>query len=320
LLYHILKVISRLAIRIFCRKIIINKPELLKIKGPVLLACNHPNSFLDSVILDTIFQQPIWSLARGDAFKTKTISRILKALKILPVYRTSEGAENLSANYKTFDECISIFRKNGVVSIFSEGKCINEWHLRPLKKGTARLVIKAWEEGIPLIILPVGINYSSFQRFGKNIFFNFGEVINKDEIKFSEADGIRHQAFNVKLQRELAQLVFEIPTGDKQIQEKKLQIKQSLAKKIILSIPAAIGFIVHLPLYLPVKNFIWKRTKHNDHYDSVMVALLLVIYPLYLLIIVLTLWFITSCWWVFLPLIILPFTAWAYVQLKEQLD
>jgi 1-acyl-sn-glycerol-3-phosphate acyltransferase len=143
------------AIRIFCRRVIINKPTLLKEKGPLLLASNHPNSFLDSVIIDTLFEQPIWSLARGDVFKNKFATRILTAMKILPVYRTSEGVENLSTNYKTFDSCVELFRRDAIVMIFSEGKCINEWQLRPLKKGTARLAIKAWEENIPLKVLPV---------------------------------------------------------------------------------------------------------------------------------------------------------------------
>ena len=67
---------------------------MLKEKGPLLLACNHPNSFLDAVILDILFEQPVWSLARGDAFSGKTINKILTAVKILPVYRTSEGVEN----------------------------------------------------------------------------------------------------------------------------------------------------------------------------------------------------------------------------------
>jgi 1-acyl-sn-glycerol-3-phosphate acyltransferase len=64
MIYSILKVWVRLAAWIFCRKIIINKKEVLKEKGPLLLACNHPNSFLDSVMLDILFEQPVWSLAR----------------------------------------------------------------------------------------------------------------------------------------------------------------------------------------------------------------------------------------------------------------
>ncbi len=327
MLYKFLKIWSKLAMLIWCRRIIINKPEVLKEKGPLLLACNHPNSFLDSVILDTIFQQPVWSLARGDVFKKPFYIKLLTALKILPVYRNSEGVENLSENYKTFDACINLFKQNGIVTIFSEGKCINEWHLRPLKKGTARLAIKAWsekapsgEENIPLKVLPVGINYSSFNRFGKNIFLNFGDVITRNDIKINEPDGIRYQAFNDKLQQQLNELVFEIPKTDKQQQEKRLEVRTGLLKKIVLAIPAAIGWIVHFPLYIPIKKFAWKRTKDNDHFDSVMMALLMVAYPLYLLLIVLILWLTISCWWIFLVIPVLPFTAWAHLQLKKQLD
>ncbi len=77
---------------------------------------------------------------------------------------------------------MDIFRRNGTVQIFSEGKCVNEWHLRPLKKGTARLAISSWENNIPLNVLPVGINYSAFRKFGKNIYINFGEIISKEDI------------------------------------------------------------------------------------------------------------------------------------------
>lgn len=311
---------TRIALLIFCRKIVINQTGIVKIKGPVLLACNHPNSFLDSVILDTLFQQPVWSLARGDVFKKPFFIRILTALKIFPVYRTSEGVENLSENYKTFDACINIFRQNGIITIFSEGKCINEWHLRSLKKGTARLAVKAWEENIPLQVIPVGINYSSFRRFGKNIFINFGSPVKKEDINFNEPDGLRHQTFNHQLQLQLEKLVFEIPKQDKQKQKQLLVLKPPELKQLLLSIPAAIGFLIHLPLYIPVKNYTWKRTNHNDHFDSVLLAILLFTYPFYLLLIVAVSWKLTGCWWVIFSALLIPFTAWAYVQLKPQLD
>jgi len=308
------------AIRIFCRRVIINKPAILKEKGPILLASNHPNSFLDSVIIDTIFKQPIWSLARGDVFKNKFVIRILTAIKILPVYRTSEGVENLSINYKTFEACLDLFRKDSIVMIFSEGKCINEWRLRPLKKGTARLAIKAWEEGIPLKIQPVGINYSSFWRFGKNVFINFGEPIVSQDINLKVAEGLRRQAFNDKLRTQLEQLVFVIPKADKQKQKELLQINPSPLKKVLLFIPAVLGFLVHAPLYLPVKRFTWKKTYNNDHYDSILTGILLFAYPLYLLVISVIVFLFFHSWYVFLLFIVFPFTAWSYVQLKQQLD
>ena len=202
-------------------------------EGPLLLAANHPNSFLDAILLDILFKKPVWSLARGDVFKKPFYIKLLTKLKILPVYRTSEGVENLDTNYKTFDACKEIFKRKGTVLMFSEGKCINEWHLRPLKKGTARLAISSWQDDIDVKVLPVSINYSSFRRFGKNIFLNFGSIISKKNIDINESDGKKHQAFNDKLRQELQHSIFEIQKEDKQLQEKLLVIKPAMIFKIL---------------------------------------------------------------------------------------
>ncbi len=305
---------------IFCRRIIINKPGLLKKKGPLLLACNHPNSFLDAAILADLFKEPVYSLARGDVFKESFYRKILKALKMFPVYRTSEGVENLGINYETFDECKNVFKKNGIVLIFSEAKCINEWHLRPLRKGTARLTFSSWEENIPLEVLPVGINYSSFRRFSKNVFINFGEIISKKDFDQDEADGKRNLAFNLILKEQLHPLVYEINKTDVQKQKRVLEKEPSPLAKISLFIPAILGWIIHAPLYVPIKSFTYKKTLNNDHYDSILVALLLFIYPVYLVLITVIAILLTRNFYFLLLILALPFTAWAYVQLKPQLD
>ena len=320
MLYNSLKIIVRIAMKIFCRKIIINNRAMLKKKGPLLLASNHPNSFLDAVILDILFQQSIWSLTRGDMFIKKRVSRILGVLRMLPVYRPSEGVENLSENYKTFDACIEIFRNNGVVLIFSEGLCVNEWHLRSLKKGTARLAIKCQDENIPLRVLPVGINYSSFRRFGKNVFINFGTIFTLDEMDKTAPEGIRNQVFNNHLKKELEPLVFEIEKNNRQKKRKLLEKKPSLILKILLTIPAFIGLLAHAPLYLPVKIAVLIKLRKTVHVDSVLIAVLVFIYPFYLLLIVLVGFILTKSLWFFLLFLLLPFTAWSYVQVKGQLD
>lgn len=320
MLYHFIKIFARLAIKISCRKIIINKPGFLDEQGPLLLACNHPNSFLDYVILDTIFKKPVWSLARGDVFKKPFYARLLTSLKILPVYRTSEGVENLSENYKTFSDCLEIFRKKGIVTIFSEGKCINEWHLRPLMKGTARLTIKAWENNIPLRVLPVGINYSSFTRLGKNVFINFGEIIESNKIDITKPDGHRNQAFNNLLKMQLEKLIFEIPIADKEKQSLLLERRPTTFRRLLLSIPAIIGWMLHLPLYLPVKKYILSRLKDTCHYDSIITGMLLLLYPVYIIILASFLFVFTNIWWALLIIFLSTFSAWSYVQLKKQLD
>jgi 1-acyl-sn-glycerol-3-phosphate acyltransferase len=320
MLYSFLKIWVGAARYLFCRKIVVNKPQLLQLKGPLLLACNHPNSFLDSVILDILFKEPVWSLARGDVFINPKVNRLLNALKILPVYRNSEGPENVPENYKTFEACIDLFKQNGVVQIFSEGRCKYEWRLRPLKKGTARLAISAWQQGIPLRVLPVGINYSSFSRFGKNIFICFGDMITADDVDLSLPDGLRHQAFNEKLRQQLVKLVFEIDKEDKYLQKTLLVVKPSLLKKIILLIPAVAGWLLHAPLYYPARAFVKSKPKLKLHYDSVLNALLMFKYPFYVLFITLLVLLLVKSWWAWLLPFVLPFTAWSYVQVKGQLD
>lgn len=320
MLYSLLKPVAKLSMLFFCRKVRINKPEWLQAKGPLLLACNHPNSFLDSIILDTLFKEPVWSLARGDVFRNKFIARLLGAIRILPVYRTSEGPENLFINYKTFDACIEIFKKKGLVQIFSEAKCVNEWHLRPLKKGTARLAIKAWEENIPLTVLPVAINYSSFRRFGKNIFLHFGTPLSISSIDMKAPEGVRHLAFNSILQTELEKIVWEIPLENTVQQAKFLKLQIPAWKKILLFAPAVLGLLLHAPFYLLIKSYTLQLTRNNDHYDSILTAILIFLYPIYLLLLVLLAWMFTHSWNSLWLIILIPFCAWAYIQLKPQLD
>lgn len=319
MLYGFVKIIARVAIKFYCRDLRLNKKDLLTCDGPMMLAVNHPNSFLDAIILCTIFDKPVYSLARGDAFNGKMITKLLLLLKLLPVYRVSEGVQNLEENYKTFDLCKQIFKQNGVVLIFSEGKCINEWRLRSLKKGTARLAISSWEDGIPLKVLPIGINYSSFEKFGKNIRMFFGEFIAADDINLEDGLGKSIQSFNSNLQKQLMPFVFEIDKTDKAKLRDRFYVPQPLLKRILLFLPSVAGWLLHAPLYYPVKYFVAKKTNSTDHFDSLVVALLFLAYPLYVSTIILLASVLSGQWYSFLLLLVFPATAWAQLQLKKQI-
>lgn len=282
-----------------------------------MFASNHPNSFLDGMILTTLLDQPLYSLARGDAFKIKWVGKLLRRLKLLPVYRTSEGVENLGHNYTTFDACRETFRQEGMVLIFSEGRCENEWHLRPLKKGTARLAITSWKQNIPLRVLPTAFNYSSFKNFGKEIHLFFGDWLERKEILEQETEGRQLLLFNEKLERQLQAMVYEIEPGDQAMIQKTFSVKKQ-ASLYPLLLPAVFGWILHAPLFYPCKIFAY-RFRNSGHYDSVLASLLLILYPFYLLI-------LSVIAFSFHPLlsigaiVLLPFTAWACVQAKYQLD
>lgn len=314
-LYLLLKGYARLAIKIYCRRIIINKPEVLKLNGPVLFASNHPNSFLDGIILTTLLDNPLYSLARGDVFKKNRINKLLRWLNLLPVYRTSEGVENLEHNYTTFAACREAFENNGMVLIFSEGRCENEWHLRPLKKGTARLAISSWKQKIPLTVIPTAFNYSSFKKFGKEVHLFFGDPITKNTVSDLENEGRQLLSFNEQLNYQLQKMVYEIQADDKQRIRKLFSVKKT-ASFYLLLLPALIGWLLHAPLFYPCK-FLAECFRNTGHYDSVLTSLLFLFYPFYLLI---AFFFVAVFSWPVVFIFLFPFFAWACVQVKYQMD
>jgi hypothetical protein len=99
-----------------------------------------------------------------------------------------------------------------------------------------------------------------------------------------------------------------------------LVIAVSKTRKFLLSIPAAIGWLLHQPLYLPLKYYTLGKAGHNDHYDSILMALLLFTYPFYLFLLSVLVYVFTKSILSFLLLFLMPFTAWAYVQVKKQVD
>lgn len=318
MLFLLIKLYARFCIKIYCRKIIVNKPDYLRLNGPVLFAANHPNSFLDGIILTTLLEENLYSLARGDAFKQPRVRKLLHWMHLLPVYRTSEGVENLGHNYTTFNACHEVFAAGGQVMIFSEGRCINEWHLRPLKKGTARLAISTWEKGIDLTVIPVGFNYNQFRNFGKNVFINFGKPVEKEAVLREATEGKQLLQFNEQIETQLKELVFEIDKTDRETLQQKVTVPQPLLKKVLLAPLALVGWVLHAPLYYSAKAFT-KAKFDNDHFDSVVAAVLMLGYPLYV-IILLAIGSLLGGIGAFWLLVLLPLSAWACVQLKPQLN
>jgi hypothetical protein len=86
----------------------------------------------------------------------------------------------------------------------------------------------------------------------------------------------------------------------------------------LLALPAIAGAIIHAPLYYLVK---WFTDKHfnNDHWDSVFNSLAVLLYPIYLLLLCSVMWAFTSFQAALVSLVLLPFSAWAYVQVKNQM-
>jgi glycerol-3-phosphate O-acyltransferase / dihydroxyacetone phosphate acyltransferase len=148
---------------------------------PVLLAANHSNAFLDSVILGLVSRQYLWYLARSDVFSTPFKRKLLHATGILPIYRQQDsGFASLEKNKEVFQTCYNFLAKDETITIFPEGNCFRESTLRPLKKGTARIAFGALEEGKVndnLVIVCAGLNFDDPDKFQSEVGVRFSEPI-----------------------------------------------------------------------------------------------------------------------------------------------
>ncbi len=298
--YPLIKIWVRLALRIFIKDVTITHPRALQTTGPVLITANHPNSFLDAIIIGAAYQHPIHFLARGDAFSKPWHAKLLRLLQMIPIYRLSEGKENLALNEEAFRKSREVLAANGVLLIFIEGICVNKHELQPFKKGAARIALDCKQ--IPgMKVLPMAIAYHSFCRFGKSIQISCGEPIPVDTLLPFEEE--------TKNMRYMNSVLF------KEIETRILPPESKQSASLIYRVPATIGRILHWPLYRILSARIARKTKGTVFYDSVLFGALLLVYPVYLLCLLILLLLLGSPLLITLLVVLLhPVTARYAVQ------
>jgi 1-acyl-sn-glycerol-3-phosphate acyltransferase len=165
----------------FYRRIQGKNIKNLKVKGPVIIAMNHPNAFTDPTVINFLtYPIRLKYLARGDAFKPGLANWFFEQLGIVPIFRIQDGGkEGLKKNDESYKRVNQLLKRKGKVIVFAEGLCIQERRLRPLKKGVPRMVFGAYDflKTDDLIVVPVGINYSNPSKFRSYVFYNVGEPI-----------------------------------------------------------------------------------------------------------------------------------------------
>ena len=105
MLWHTFKYYLGFVIAVYFKRSKIINAHYLKVKGPVIIAMNHPNAFMDPVAFSALIYPPkVHYLARGDAFKKGIAKTLLESLGVIPIFRIQDGGkEGLKKNYETYD-------------------------------------------------------------------------------------------------------------------------------------------------------------------------------------------------------------------------
>jgi 1-acyl-sn-glycerol-3-phosphate acyltransferase len=218
--YWLLQHYMKLVYWVYFRKVESVNNSNLPRKMPVILAPNHQNALMDALAFcyDTELQTVF--LARADIFKKKTVAAILNFLNIMPVFRIRDGLSNVRKNDEIFEKCLQIVHnKLNPLCIFPEGNHGDKRRLRPLVKGIFRIALMAQEtygETPAVKIVPVGIDYSHYQKFRSTLFMNYGKPIEISEFypiwKADPVDAINQ--LRDRLSEALEKLMIHIETEE----------------------------------------------------------------------------------------------------------
>lgn len=178
--YSVLKPVVTFFFRVFAGKLEVRGLEKIPHDGSLIFAPNHQNALLDALAVLYIAEgQPVF-VARADIFKHKLAAKILRFLKIMPAYRIRDGYSSLGKNTESFNEVRDALLAGSSFGIMPEGTHIDRHVLGPLSKGIFRFAFDAQlaaENGEKIYVVPLGIHYADYDRFGAGVFLQVGDAI-----------------------------------------------------------------------------------------------------------------------------------------------
>ena len=189
MIYGILRWITGIALHWFYGDIRVVGKENIPDRGPLLIAVNHQNALVDSLIVGWVVPRKITMTAKATLTENPLIAFLFKLLHVVPLRRVSDEARKTngspidrSRNREAFGDIMDLLGRSGAVLIFPEGKSHNELGLEPLKTGLARLALQArGQDAIEGIrILPLGLVFEDKGTPGTVVGVRIGHAIEMD--------------------------------------------------------------------------------------------------------------------------------------------
>jgi len=153
-------------------------PERVPAGGPILLCVNHPNNFIDSLVVGAAMRRKVHYLATAAMFRNRLLARFLLACGAIPVYRKQDDPDKMDKNLDTFAACYRAFDHGRLIAIYPEGTTHAEARVQRIKTGAARIAL-GYEAAHPgeLAMIPVGLSFEARKSFRSRVLVAFGEPI-----------------------------------------------------------------------------------------------------------------------------------------------
>jgi glycerol-3-phosphate O-acyltransferase/dihydroxyacetone phosphate acyltransferase len=176
--YRAVRAVARFWLWFLFKSVDARHPERVPSAGPVLLCVNHPNNFIDSLIVGGAVRRKVHYLATAAMFRNRLMARFLLACGAIPVYRKQDDPDKMDRNLDTFAACFAAFARGRLVAIYPEGTTHAEVRVQRIKTGAARIAL-GYEADHPgeLSMIPVGLSFEARKSFRGRVLVAFGEPI-----------------------------------------------------------------------------------------------------------------------------------------------
>lgn len=219
-LYSFLRIfVDRHTFRGFRRYRIVGRENIPE--GACLYGSNHCNTLMDAmVILATTHEKKVF-IARADIFQNPKTAKILRWMRILPIYRIRDGIGAVrDKNGDTMDQAMDVMYDEVPMYLFPEATHRTKHSLRPISKGIFHIALGAnnkYGKEKPVYIVPVGLEYGDYFRFRSTILLSYGEPINVSEFvkgREEENEAVILNELKTVLRERMAKLISFIPDED----------------------------------------------------------------------------------------------------------
>lgn len=280
MLYFLLRPIVRFALYVFFRRLQVQGKEHLRTQSPTIYVANHPNTFMDPLIIAVLSPKSIHFLSNGSVFNRFT-RPIFKFFNMIPIYRkvdrTDKALSQAELNKMSFQKCFDFLKKGGTLLIFPEGTSIIERKLREIKTGTARIALGAEYENnfkLNLQIVPIGLNYDDADKFRSEVFVKIGKPISlQDYATHYHPDNFEAvEKLTQTIEQSLSELIIitENPTQDRFLRNLEILYKNQLFQKFQLQENKENEFVLVKEMVRAIASI---EKDQADYFDSLKVQI-----------------------------------------------
>lgn len=189
--------------------------------GACVFGSNHCSALVDALVLLATDRQKKVFIARADIFNNPKTAKILRWLRILPIFRMRDGIGSVrDKNGEIIEQAADVIHDEVPLYLFPEATHRTKHSLRQLSKGIFHIALAAnskFGHEKPVYIVPVGLEYGDYFRYRSTVLVTYGKPINVTEF-MKEHEG-ENEAVIINMLKEtmserMASLISYVPDNE----------------------------------------------------------------------------------------------------------